>query len=446
MIPLATRLARAGFADPETAAPAAAADPWPTERRAILDELRRRIERLEKRTAEPTVGPRLPPGAPPPGSAHRLRRLGDLNGAEEVAWGARFSARSEGVVPSAAGIVASVPRWLGRLAGVTEPIADGLDHVRVLDCETTGLAGGTGTLAFLVGIGRFEPHGTFRVDQILLRGPASEPGFLDDLHALLEGGTALVTFNGRAFDGPLLRTRCVLARRRPGALASLPHVDLLPVARRMWRDRGDDCRLVTLEERVLRRRRVDDVGGFMAPAAYADFLRGGDPSALGAIVSHNRDDIVGTAALLVAALKILADPLRFAEDATELRAAAHLHGAHDGIEPALPILARALELARASELRRRILSDLAGAQRRLGLWDGATATWAQYAREFPGENRGFVEIAKVLERRRKDVAGALGMVRRAPHPAAVDLEHRRARLELRLSRKKARAIDPILFG
>src|SRR5205814_3510787 len=110
--------------------------------------------------------------------------------------------------------------------------------------------------------------------------------------------------------------------------AALPHVDLLPVARRMWRDRGDDCRLVTLEERVLGRRRVDDVGGVMAPAAYADVLRGGDPTARGAIVSHNREDNVGPAGLLIAVLKILADPLRFAADAAQLRAAAVLPRTH----------------------------------------------------------------------------------------------------------------------
>jgi len=430
VIPMATRLARAGFADAEAPVP----DPWPSERRVLLAELRRRIESLERRPKpDPDAGPRLPPAALAH-AAPRQRCLGELDGAEEVAWGARVTARMRPLMTAGEAIVAATPSWLARLGGSSVPLEGGLAGVRILDCETTGLAGGTGTLAFLVGIGRFEPDGMVHVEQLLLRGPACEAGFLDHLLHLLGGASALVTFNGRAFDGPLLRTRCVLQRRRAGPLAALPHVDLLPMARRMWRGRADDCRLISLEERVLRRRRAEDFPGALAPAAYAAFLRGGDAAALAPIVTHNRDDIVGTAALLVATLRILADPLGFAEDAAELRAAAAQREIHDGLDAAVPLYVRALEIARGPILRRKLLGELATALRRSGRWDLAGEQWTQYAREFPNENRGFVELAKLLERRRRDPVSALGVIARAPHPAAVDVERRRTRLERRVAR------------
>jgi hypothetical protein len=421
--------ARAAPADPTPAQ--RSADPGPGERWALLDELRRRIAGLERRPAADAA--RLPPAPPPPAAAPDQRQLAELDGAEEAAWGARLRARVRprffGSMPGG-----GAPLWMGRLAGTT-PIAAGLAGVRVLDCETTGLAGATGTVAFLVGVGWFDgDDGTLQVEQLVLRRPAAEAAFLDALLALLCGGKALVTFNGRSFDGPLLRTRCILARRRPGPLAGLPHIDLLPVARRLWRHRGADCRLVSLEDGVLGRRRAEDVPGMFAPAAYADFLRGGDPAALEPIIAHNRDDVVGTAGLLLAALRILDEPLRHAEDAGELRGAADQRLAHEGPEAALPILHRALELARTPALRRQLLAQLARVERRRERHDASAVAWERYAREFPRENKGFVELAKVLERRRRDPAAALGVLGRVPHPAAVDVGPRRARLEGRIAR------------
>ena len=433
MISLATRLERAGFRDGNEREP----DAWPEERRAILAELRRRIESMERRPAPSAPGVRLPPAAPPSAGA-RQRCLAELDGAETAEWGVRFVARARPKFFGDVGAAArAAPAWLGRLAGKAAPLAEGLDGVRIVDCETTGLAGGTGTLAFLVGVGAFAAGSELVVEQLLVRGPAAEPKFLDDLLAVVGAGATLVTFNGRAFDGPLLRTRCILARRRPEPFVALPHVDLLPLARRMWRARAGDCRLVTLEENVLRRRRAEDTPGFLAPAAYAEFLRGGDPAALSAIVGHNREDIIGTAGLLLAMLRILDDPLRFAEDAAELRAAAVQRAVFDGAERAVPLYARALEVARTPAIRRKLLGEVACVLRRLQKWELAAETWAGYAREFPTENRGFVELAKIVERRRKDVAGALTVLGRAPHPACVDVERRRTRLERRLRRQRA---------
>jgi hypothetical protein len=391
-----------------------------TPRRTLIDELRRRLARLEQRP--PAPAPRLPPGEI---YARALPRpLRQLDDAEATPWGARFTAR---VPVDLRGLRDDVA---ARLAGV-EGAAGLLAGLRIVDLETTGLAGGTGTLAFLVGVGWPDGSG-FVVEQLLLGSPAHEGAFLEALAARLAGGTLLVSFNGRSFDVPLLRTRCVLNRR--AAPLALPHLDLIAPARRLWRARAGDCRLVTLEEHVLRRRRLEDVPGSFAPTAFGEFLRSGDARLLAHVVRHNRDDVAGTAALLASALRILAEPLAWASDAGELLGAAEHHLRHHGAAAALPLAARALELARTRELRRRALLLGARLARRLGDLSGVERLWQAYQRDFPRENRGYVELAKILEHRRRDPGGALRVALAAPHGAAEDLERRIARLRRRVDR------------
>jgi hypothetical protein len=458
------RLARAGLpTEPERPPDADAA--WPQERRALLDELRRRIEGLERRPLDGTIGPRLPPAASTRGGVGG-EALAELRGAEETPFGVRFRARIavEHFDARPAEPPVDADLWLGRLAvtradlaararerggavataGSTAsacPPAAALDlgGARIVDCETTGLAGGTGTVAFLVGVAWLD-RGDLVVTQLLLRSPREEPSFLDELLGLLGSGRCLVSFNGRSFDAPLLRTRCILARRRPGPLVELPHVDLLPPARRMWRHSVGDCRLVALEERVLGRARVDDVSGAFAPLAYTRFLRAGDPSGLESIVEHNREDLVGTAGLLLTTLRILGDPARHASDATELRTAGLMREEHDGTGAGLPQLARALDLAHSPRLRRRLYRELARVHRGAGHWPRAAELWRAFVHEFPGENLGFVELAKLLERRARDPGAALAVLARVPHPGSPDVAARRARLERRAARAPAGAL------
>jgi len=131
-----------------------------------------------------------------------------------------------------------------------------------LDTETTGLAGGTGTYAFLVGVGFFDGD-EFEVRQYFMRDLDEEPALLAALDPLLREVDGLVTYNGAGFDLPLLETRFVLARRRwPGAL---PHLDLLPAARRLWSARLSDCRLATVEQHALGFERAGDLPSSFAP-------------------------------------------------------------------------------------------------------------------------------------------------------------------------------------
>jgi uncharacterized protein len=316
------------------------------------------------------------------------------------------------------------------LAGLDAAGAD-LGRVRVLDTETTGLAGGTGTLAFLIGIGFWDETGGFRVEQLLLRAPGDEPDVLARLDGLLEGAGVLVTFNGRTFDVPLLRTRYVMNRMRARALDG-PHLDLLPPARRLFQGRAPDCRLQTLEWRVLGRRRElrDDVPGAEIPLRYQSYLRTGDAGALRAVLEHNRRDVVSTALLLGHVLARLADPLEQAEDGWELLAAAELWWRAGNGDLADAALERGLVISRSLPVRRRLLRMRARLARRAGRYDLARVLWEVYREEFPEENLGHVEASKLLEHKVKDLRAALDAAQSAPLPTT-DLTHRLSRLRRR---------------
>jgi uncharacterized protein YprB with RNaseH-like and TPR domain len=165
-----------------------------------------------------------------------------------------------------------------------------------IDTETTGLAGGAGTLPFLIGMAWFQGQ-SLRVDQMLLEKPGLEAPMLRCLAERIAASSVIVSFNGKSFDWPLLRTRFVLTRVAAPKLP--PHLDLLHCARRVYKRRLGSVRLVHLEEQVLGFTRVDDIPGELIPDTYLGFLRGSVPgAALGPIVEHNRNDLVALAAIL----------------------------------------------------------------------------------------------------------------------------------------------------
>jgi uncharacterized protein YprB with RNaseH-like and TPR domain len=174
-----------------------------------------------------------------------------------------------------------------------------------IDTETTGLRGGTGTLAFLVGLAFWEDGGeggdasggsTLVVEQLLLRSPGEEAPILDRLAARIRAASVLVSFNGKAFDLPLLRTRFAMARM-PLPIEP-PHLDLVHVARRIHKGSPGACKLTALEERVLGFVRENDVPSGEVSACYLHFLRTGDARAILGVVEHNAWDVVAMASLV----------------------------------------------------------------------------------------------------------------------------------------------------
>ena len=276
-----------------------------------------------------------------------------------------------------------------------------------LDTETTGLAGGTGTYAFLVGAA-FVENDSFVLVQHFMRDFDEESALLAALDPLLERATGIVTFNGGGFDLPLLETRFVLARRRwPATLA---HVDLLRPARRVWSAHFDDCRLPTLERQVLGLVRENDVPGYLIPALYFDFLRYRRAAPLTRVFEHNRDDVLSLAALLGWFARALTSDAELG--AGELAGLGHLWQRCDPGRAAT-YYERALAAGLAGEEGHRVRLRLARWQKQQARWTEACALWRQASAARVFDVTPWEELAKYHEHRRRDFGTALGIVQDA---------------------------------
>ncbi|HEX5816835.1 MAG TPA: ribonuclease H-like domain-containing protein [Methylomirabilota bacterium] len=298
---------------------------------------------------------------------------------------------------------------LARLARLPGPPPDP-DRLLFLDTETTGLAGGTGTYAFLVGAGWLEDD-RFVVTQYFMRDLDEEPALLAALAPVVERAEALVTFNGGGFDLPLLETRFVLARRRwPGML---PHLDLLRPARRVWATSLEDCRLGTLERRVLGLARESDVPGGLIPTLYFDWLRLRRGAPLARVFAHNRDDVLSLAALLGWFGEALGEAPEISP--AEWAGLGRLWEPID-VDRALVCYRTALDAGLDGEHAHFVRLRLAWWEKRSARWDAARALWEMAARHGAFDPRPWEELAKFHEHRRRDFVAAHSVV-----TAAIDL-------------------------
>lgn len=274
-----------------------------------------------------------------------------------------------------------------------------------LDTETSGMSGGTGTYAFLVGAARFV-DGKFTLKQFFLRDPAEEPAMLEALIHFLAPCEGLVTFNGKSFDAPLLVTRYSL-HRIPVPFKNYAHIDLLPLARRLWRDRLPSRALKYLEEHVMGfTRSSDEVPGYEIPWLYFDYLRTGDARPLGGVFYHNAMDVVAMAALLGHVSEILADPYDGrVEHGLDFIALGKLFEDLGHWDEAARLFERGLELGLdqadfgVAVKRLSILQKKRGdAERAVELWEAATKQGHIYAH---------IELAKYYEHTARDVQTSL---------------------------------------
>jgi len=190
------------------------------------------------------------------------------------------------------------------------------DQWLFLDTETTGLAGGSGTYAFLVGVAWWESGG-LEIEQFFIREYSEERSLLFALGERIAEHPVLVTFNGKSFDWPLLETRYRMSRR-----ISVPtpraHLDFLHPARNLWRLRLGSVRLSELERHVLNWDRGTDVLSGLIPQIYFDYVRGGPPERLVPVLHHNQMDLRGLAALSSRILSLLSDAENIGENGLEL--------------------------------------------------------------------------------------------------------------------------------
>jgi len=293
-----------------------------------------------------------------------------------------------------------------------------------LDTETTGLAGGAGTVAFLVGLA-FWDEGGLVLEQLLVRALGEEAPMLARVRERLEQASMLVTFNGKSFDMPLLRTRFVMARME--APPSPPHLDLLHVARRVHgKTLKQSCRLVALEREVLGFERQDDIEGGDVAATYLHFLRTGDARSLMGVVEHNAWDVVAMASLV----GLYGEPLDGALAAQDLVGVARTLRRAGALERAGMMAEQAVQRSPSPEsLRAR--ADIAKAR---GDRAQALADFETLAATVDDASVR-LELAKLYEHWKREPARALSWVERG---TGEDDVRTRLRAE-RLSRKTEKA-------
>lgn len=319
-----------------------------------------------------------------------------------------------------------------------------------LDAETTGLGTAAGTLPFMVGIGIWQGE-RFRVRQFVLADHADERAFLTGLAEAIPADAWLVTYNGRSFDWPLLVARFRLHRRDPPPHAG--HLDLLPVARQIWRHRLGDARLSTVEHGICGVVRRDDLPGALIPERYFSYLRSRQAGLLRAVVEHNRQDIVSLAQLLVVMASDLgtserwraAHPGDLSGLARRFARVGRLDEALGCIEAGLASAAWSRGIVGGAPLHRRLATDQARLLARSGRRAEAAIAWLGLAeRGGPGSAAAWLHVARYHEHVERDIPAAIDACRQAaaaversrlwgrPLPAVeADLARRTSRLRRR---------------
>ncbi len=458
---------------------------------STLDRLRRLQNLREARSHEPDELS----AARPPATAPVSRRGRGAATVEQIAPGTQIENQAGVCYVSAHAYPLRLARGTGPLGALLElqpktlaPLHPnfGLEAIEdfsraaFIDTETTGLGAGAGIYCFMVGMGTFEtldapldggpiplsgdvaaaerlfdpsrPPTHFVVRQYFMRSPIEEQALLTALAQQLTTHDLAVTFNGRSFDMPLLRTRFRSNRRLlsdaagevPLLYEGAPHLDLLMPARRLWKRRLQSCRLANLEQQILEFvRSEDDVPGSLIPQMYTDYLRSGDAGPMQNVFYHNREDIVSMVALadrLTRAFDHAGAPPASdlpARDRLSLGVSFDNQGKQEQAEAAYR---RALETTTDPADRAELFARLARLQKRQGRWQDAAETWQAWLSSTPGDDPApFVELAKYCEWQLNDYAQAEMWAAWALHnlqrrPGTLAWAHTIAELEHRLQR------------
>lgn len=280
-----------------------------------------------------------------------------------------------------------------------------------LDTETTGLSGGTGTIAFLIGTGYFTDE-CFVLRQYFIRDYDEEAAALRDLNRLLSGFRGLVTFNGKAFDWNLLKTRFTFNRIRL-TCGDLLHIDLLFPSRKLWKLKLESCRLSSIEENILREYRTDDVPGALIPQLYFHYLESRNAVEMVKVMKHNELDILSMVSLLARIHEMLEDPVEKSDGGAELLGVGSILGAGGETDAMTECLERCMQ-SQAEPVRSIASRRLTKVYKSNGRYDKAVEHWESVMDDsrlgglFP-----LIELAKYYEHREKNIPKALEMVEKA---------------------------------
>src|SRR5205809_7441048 len=280
-----------------------------------------------------------------------------------------------------------------------------------LDTETTGLAGGTGTYAFLIGLAWWDAGG-LQVEQFFKRDFAEEHSLLQELSRRIKERPVLVTFNGKSFDWPLLENRFTMTRSI--AVPKLAaHLDLLHPARALWKLRLGSVRLAELERHVLDAPRLgwhreNDVASALIPQFYFDYLRGGPAEPLAGVVRHNQMDLRGLAALFGKINTLLAEPADSANEieSLDLFGLSRFLQRRGDADRAHSACAQALAIGLPAEFRPKARRDLALMAKRRGEHERAAEIWLDMVADLHEGIHACEQLAIYYERHAKDLAKA----------------------------------------
>jgi uncharacterized protein len=354
---------------------------------------------------------------------------------------------------------------------LTPPDGDG-SRILFVDLETTGLSGGAGTIAFLVGCAWFD-LGALQIRQFLLTSYAAERALLAAVTECLDEAALLVTYNGKTFDVPVMETRW-LFHRMEIPLEGVRHFDMLHPARRLWRERtegvtapayadGDGgCRLTTLERVLFGVRRAGDVPGMEIPSRYFQFLRSGNAAPLEPVLEHNRLDLVSLAVVTAHAARLVAEGSTACRDSVEALALGRVYERAGAIDRALACYERAARDRHATaDVRGEALYRIGLRFRREKRFGEAAAIWRELLDAAAGSRSLMVELRRFAaealavhhEHRERDLESARGLALLALeeadagnlHVKAEATRYRLSRLDRKLVREKERGAEAPRF-
>lgn len=386
------------------------------------NSLRNRLRRLGVKQGREGLQPAAAKPPRPAPNADRPWAIESLVAGREVetALGKHFVA--ETVYPlshlhgsrSLGDVLACAPEMAARLSRADALAQSPLSGLAFFDIETTGLAGGAGTLAFLIGVGLIDLEAEqFVLRQFFLRDPKEEASLLHGLTEALEGRSGLVTYNGRTFDIPIVQTRFTMTRRRFD-LNGYPNLDLLPAARRLWRGRYDNCSLGTLETQVLGLKRTGaDVPGSLIPYLYVDYLKTGDAREMQRVLYHNAEDILSMVTLSAHILETFADPVGERRSGLDCLRLAMWHDDRGEAEAAEAAYQAALTRKLPVDQKPILYNRYAGLLKRLDRRAEALPLWERWADQAETDPTPSLELAKYYEWEAKDADQAKAWAARA---------------------------------
>ena len=331
--------------------------------------------------------------------------------------------------------------WLAHWAKA--PATPDLHSLVFLDTETTGLSGGTGTMPFMIGAGRFIEN-QFVVEQFFVRNPAEEIAQLAALSEFVEGVEGIVTYNGKSFDLPIINTRYIM-QRLSNPFIDVAHFDLLHFTRRIWKSRLGQCNLGNIETQILGfQREQADIPGYLVPDFYREFLFTGDATHMPGIFYHNEIDVLSLSALFSWLAAILEDPSddRFT-DPGDLLSVGRVLEILEREQLADQVYASDRLQQLSDTDRQKSLLLRARLQKRKGNLEEASVLWQEAASA--GSLEALIELAKYFEHQRRDDEAALRYTKQALSICSDNtltdlLLHRKNRLEAKILKNNSKKL------